>query len=137
MLNKRWKILPGWIKRADALEHWHWLKSKIRCALDADDPGLIGRFMAEGSLLVRQGRLSQWCAQSASFCLLLDTAHDRALPWHWRCLCLDHAFAPLSRLCAQAKTPAEQQQVECFTWRLSHPLAPSLAYLEPLSKDHD
>jgi len=138
-MSKRWKTLLNWLnnQRPDALEHWHWLKSKIRCALDANDPGLIGRFMAEGARLVRQGRLSSWYAASISFRLLIDTAHDPALPWHWRCLCLDYAFAPLATLAAKAQTPAEQQQIDGFTWQLSKPLAPSLPYLELLSKDHD
>jgi len=138
-MSKQWKTLLGWLskQRPDALEHWHWLKSKIRCALDTNDAGLIGRFMAEGARLVRQGRLSDWHAASSSFRLLLDTAHDPALPWHWRCLCLDHAFAPLATLSAQAQSLHERQQIDGFTWQLSKQLAPSLPYLELLSKDHD
>ncbi|KXU37294.1 hypothetical protein AXE65_03620 [Ventosimonas gracilis] len=138
-MSKPWKILLHWLsqQRPDALEHWHWLKSKIRCALDVDDCGLISRFMAEGARLVRQGRLSNWYAASISFRLLIDTAHDPALPWHWRCLCLDYAFAPLATLTAGAQTAEEQQQIDCFTWQLSKPLAPSLPYLALLSKDHD
>jgi len=138
-MSKSWKTLLNWLdrQRPDALEHWHWLKSKIRCALDADDCGLIDRFMAEGAHLVRTGRLSDWHAASSSFRLLLDTAHDCALPWHWRCLCLDCACAPLAALAARVQTMEERQQIESFTYRLCQPLAPSLPYLALFSKDHD
>ncbi|XXF11159.1 hypothetical protein J3Q00_19080 [Pseudomonas sp. D2-3] len=30
--------------------------------------------------------------------LLMDTACDRALPWYWRSLCLDHAYRSLYAL---------------------------------------
>jgi len=138
-MSSSWKNLLNWLnrQRPDALEHWHWLKSKIRCALEADDPSLINRFMAEGTRLVRQGRLSDWHAASSSFRLLLDTAHDPALPWHWRCQCLDHAFAPLSTLIAKAQSAQQLKQIDSFTWQLSKQLVPSLSYLELLSKDHD
>ncbi len=38
---------------------------------------------------------SPWTVALTAFRLLLDTANDRMLPWHWRCLCLDQAWRPL------------------------------------------
>ncbi|MCY1277204.1 hypothetical protein D9M68_154910 [compost metagenome] len=124
--------------RSVSLDRWHWLKTKIRCALDADDPQLIAQFMAEGQAMVRHGRLSAWRAAEATFRLLLDTANDYALPWHWRCLCLDYAYRPLRDLECLARGEAQQHRLSRLGRLLAlTELLPSLPYLELEGKRHD
>ena len=77
------------------LENWRWLSRRIRCAMEPDEPRLIDHYLAEGRYLVCCTETSAWTVALTSFRLLLDTACDRMLPWHWRCLCLDQAWKPL------------------------------------------
>ncbi|MHC2145543.1 hypothetical protein ACVI9W_001525 [Pseudomonas sp. 210_17 TE3656] len=80
------------------LENWRWLSRRIRCAMEPDEPRLIDHYLAEGRYLVCCTETSAWTVALTSFRLLLDTACDRMLPWHWRCLCLDQAWKPLLQL---------------------------------------
>ncbi|CAD5106778.1 FagA protein [Zestomonas carbonaria] len=121
-----------------SLDNWHWLKTKIRCALAADDPQLIDQFMAETQVMVGLGRISPWRAAEAAFRLLLDTAHDYSLPWHWRCLCLDHAYRPLRDLERLARGEAQRYRLSLLGRQLAlTELIPSLPYLELEGKRHD
>lgn len=69
-----------------ACSDWRWLGQRIRCALAPDDPRLLTRFLNDGHELVVHHDLPAWRIFEGSFQLLLDSATDRALPWHWRCL---------------------------------------------------
>ncbi len=80
------------------LENWRWLSRRIRCALEPDEPRVIDHYLAEGRYLVYCTDTSPWTVALTSFRLLLDTACDRMLPWHWRCICLDQAWRPLLQL---------------------------------------
>ncbi|WP_144935349.1 FagA protein [Pseudomonas alabamensis] len=80
------------------LENWRWLSRRIRCALEPDEPRVIDHYLAEGRYLVCCTDTSAWTVALTSFRLLLDTACDRMLPWHWRCICLDQAWRPLLQL---------------------------------------
>lgn len=80
------------------LENWRWLSRRIRCALEPDEPRVIDHYLAEGRYLVCCTETSPWTVALTSFRLLLDTACDRMLPWHWRCICLDQAWRPLLQL---------------------------------------
>ena len=80
------------------LDNWRWLSHRIRCAMSPDEPRLIDHYLAEGRYLVCCTDTSPWTVAMTAFRLLLDTASDRMLPWHWRCLCLDQAWRPLLEL---------------------------------------
>lgn len=80
------------------LESWRWMSRQIRCALDPDEPRLIEHYLAEGRYLACCTATSPWLIAETSFRLLLDTATDTALPWHWRSQCLDQAWRPLRDL---------------------------------------
>lgn len=118
---------------AQALDNdWHWQASCIRCALSPDDPWLIERFVAMTPRYFRGSRAPGWRAQEAIFRLLLDTAADQALPWHWRCLCLDHAYRPLWALRSLATDTSSRRRLQSLQGRLSSlVLLPSLNYHEP------
>ncbi|WP_236614302.1 hypothetical protein [Stutzerimonas azotifigens] len=88
--------------------------------------------------MVRHGQLTPWRAAETTFRLLLDTAHDHALPWHWRCLCLDHAYRPLRELESLACSEAQQCRLSLLCRQLAvTELVPSFPYLEPEGKRHE
>ena len=53
------------------------------------------------------------------FHLLLDTASDIALPWHWRSLCLDQAWRPLRDLEKLSQCACRLKRWQSFAWRLA------------------
>lgn len=115
------------------LQHWRALGLKIRCALEPDEPRLIEHYLAEGRYLARFTATPSRLIAKSSFNLLLDTARDTALPWHWRSLCLDQTWRPLRDLQAQVCCQHQRQ-----IWqRLAHELAtctlePSISLFELL-----
>ncbi|WP_236207779.1 FagA protein [Pseudomonas tohonis] len=115
-----------------AYSDWRWLGQHIRCALTPDEPRLLTRFLDDGHELVVHHDLPAWRIFEGSFQLLLDSATDRALPWHWRCLCLDHAYLPLQSLRPLARDPLRRRRLLGLQRRLATlRLAPSLSYIEP------
>ncbi|MNR33447.1 hypothetical protein D3C85_1511210 [compost metagenome] len=73
---------------------------------------------------------SAWTVALTSFRLLLDTACDRALPWHWRCLCLDQAWRPLLEL-RNLYRREHNQRWQPFALQLANcVLLPSISYDE-------
>jgi hypothetical protein len=101
------------------LENWRALSLQIRCALDPDEPRLIEHYLAEGRYLARFTATPKSLICESTFRLLIDTASDTALPWHWRCLCLDQAWRPLRDMQALAESAAQQQRVQAFAQRLA------------------
>ena len=93
------------------LENWHWLGQQVRCALEPDEPRVIEHYLAEGRYLVCCRATPAWRVATASLRLLLETAQDVALPWHWRTLCLDQAYRPLRDVRRLAVT--SEQHLEC------------------------
>nr|WP_314488030.1 FagA protein [uncultured Pseudomonas sp.] len=112
------------------LENWRWLSRRIRCAIEPDEPRLIEHYLAEGHYLVCCTDTAPWTVALTSFRLLLDTACDRMLPWHWRSQCLDQAWRPLLDLrnlnrseCNQLWQPYALQLAKCV-------LLPSISHEE-------
>ena len=113
------------------LDHWRALSLRIRCALDPDEPRLIEHYLAEGRYLARFTATPKSLICESTFRLLIDTASDTALPWHWRCLCLDQAWRPLRDMQSLAESAAQQQRVQAFARRLANcALLPSLPLAE-------
>jgi hypothetical protein len=93
------------------------MSRQIRCALDPDEPRLIEHYLAEGRYLSCCTATSPWTVAETTFRLLLDTAADVALPWHWRSHCLDQAW----RL----------KRWQRYTWQLATcELQPSIPLIE-------
>jgi hypothetical protein len=114
------------------LENWRALSLRIRCALDPDEPRLIEHYLAEGRYLARFTATPKPLIAESTFRLLIDTASDTALPWHWRCLCLDQAWRPLRDMQALAQSPAQQQRFQAFAQRLATcALKPSVVLTDP------
>lgn len=79
-------------------QHWDRLGLGIRCGYNPRQPALIWRYLALGSRLADSGGLPRRQAFQRMLQLLLQTAHDEALPWYWRSVCLEHTTLPLARL---------------------------------------
>jgi hypothetical protein len=101
------------------LENWRALSLRIRCAVEPDEPRLIEHYLAEGRYLARFTATPQTLIAETSFRILLDTARDTVLPWHWRCLCLDQTWRPLRDLQALAHTPNQRQRAQSFAHQLA------------------
>lgn len=113
------------------LDCWHWLGFRIRCALLPDEPRLLELHWAQGRQLVEHGRLCPWRMSLTTLTLLMDTACDTALPWHWRSVCLDHAYRSLYAL----QHLAVDREQQCSLIRARNRLAtlrmqPSLSMAE-------
>ncbi|MBD9416830.1 FagA protein [Pseudomonas sp. PDM16] len=115
------------------LDCWHWQGFRIRCALLPDEPRLLDQHEFHGHQLAAQGRIEPWQLSVLTLELLLDTASDVALPWHWRNLCLDRAWRPLHGLQYLAHDLEQQRTHIRLRNRLATlNLSPSLSFNEPL-----
>ena len=101
------------------LENWRWLSRRIRCALEPNEPRIIEHYLAEGRYLARFTSTCDWTVALTSLRLLLDTAGDPMLPWHWRCHCLDQAYRPLRELRRAASTAEHIQRWHAMGHRLA------------------
>ena len=111
------------------LDRWHRLGTRIRCALEPEEPRLLELYLFETRYLVAWEPLPAWQLFEKSYQLLLDTAADIALPWHWRNLCLDHAYRPLHELRRLASDAEHTRRLRQLAGRLAaQPMAPSLTY---------
>jgi hypothetical protein len=113
------------------LENWRALSLRIRCALDPDEPRVIQHYLAEGRYLARFTATPQALIVESTFRLLIDTARDTALPWHWRCLCLDQAWRPLHDMQALSHSSYQRQRWQAFAHQLATcVLLPSISLAE-------
>lgn len=81
--------------RMPPLERWNLLAMRVRCGLSPDDPRAIDHLFTMGGYLYESGDASAWEVAHRTASLLIDTAADDALPWQWRCRCLDQVARPL------------------------------------------
>ena len=110
------------------LESWRWMSRQIRCGLDPNEPRLIEHYLNEGRYLACCTATHPWTIAETSFRLLLDTASDIALPWHWRSMCLDQAWRPLRDLEKLSHCACRLKRWQSFAWRLATcELLPSLS----------
>ncbi|VXD03103.1 conserved hypothetical protein [Pseudomonas sp. 8Z] len=110
---------------------WRWQGFVLRCALRPDEPRLFDVHEWHGRQLVAHGLLDAWRVSRITFELLLDSASDPALPWHWRCLCLDRAYRPLLVLQRLATDLKRQHCLNRLRNRLATlRLEPSLSFNE-------
>ena len=113
------------------LENWRTLSLRIRCAFEPDEPRLIDHYLAEGRYLARFTATPQRLIVETSFRLLMDTARDTMLPWHWRSLCVDQTWRPLRDLQALIQSPADYERWQACTWQLATCLLqPSISLTE-------
>ncbi len=103
----------------DAAERWRKAGRHVRICAHPDEPRLIERYLALGTELHLQHGLPLWNIALESAWLLHGTAADRALPMHWRTLCVDYIHRPLSVLDSLADTETRAHQRAQFRWQLA------------------
>lgn len=126
------------LQESPYLENWRALSLRIRCAVEPDEPRVIEHYLAEGRYLARFTATPQRLIAESTFRLLIDTARDTTLPWHWRCLCIDQAWRPLRDMQALAHTPSQRQRSQAFAHRLATcVLQPSISIAELMQGSSD
>ena len=92
------------MKPANALAHsalqqrWDRIGLGVRCAHNPQRPAVLHHYMQAGRRLSRLQPQREALIQRRMLDLLLHTATDETLPWHWRAVCLEHTAWPLARL---------------------------------------
>ncbi len=110
---------------AAAFEQWRLAGLRVRLCAHPDEPRLVARYLAAGDELRALG-LSAWEIALESAWLLVAVAGDRALPMHWRCLCLDQVHRPLATIERLAVDDNRRQLQQALRWELARlDLAPS------------
>jgi len=79
------------------------IRQKVRYAEDEDNPQLLSFWLlAEQTLFTGSVTCAdedaRWQMHQGQFRLLLDVICDNLLPEHWRQLCLDNIYRPLTDL---------------------------------------
>ncbi len=79
------------------------IRQKVRYAQDDNNPQLLTFWlMAEQSLFtssnINTDDDARWLMYQGQFRLLLDVICDNLIPEHWRQLCLDNIYRPLTEL---------------------------------------
>lgn len=85
-------------RAASLRERFDALGLGIRCGYDPAQAQTIRCWLALGMKLVRAGLEPELPMRQRMLQLLLRTAHDDALPWTWRSVCLEHTALPVARL---------------------------------------
>lgn len=85
-------------RAAAMLQRWDRIGIGIRCAYNPQRPSVIRLWLGVGRALGAGRVLDERTLQQRMLDVLLQTAHDAALPWSWRCACLEHATLPAARL---------------------------------------
>lgn len=117
-------------------DRWYRLGTRIRCALEPDEPRLVEQYLGEARYLAAWEPVPAWRLFEKCFQLLLDSSRDIALPWHWRVLCLDHAYLPLRELQRLATSTARRQRLCLLARRMAQQeMAPSLRLQEGIEND--
>ncbi len=79
-------------------QRWERIGLGIRLAYNPEQPAVIRCWLGIGGQLAGDGGSAELALLQRSLRLLMQTAHDEALPWYWRSVCLEHTARPLSRL---------------------------------------
>lgn len=117
-------------------DRWYRLGTRIRCALEPDEPRLVEQYLCEARYLAAWEPVPAWRLFEKCFQLLLDSSRDIALPWHWRVLCLDYAYLPLRELQRLATSTAQRQRLCLLGRRMAQQeMAPSLKLQEGIEND--
>jgi hypothetical protein len=79
-------------------QRWDRIGLGVRCAYNPQRPDVLHHYVQAGRRLSQLQPQREALIQHRLLDLLLHTAADVALPWHWRAACLEQAAWPLARL---------------------------------------
>ncbi|HSI57781.1 MAG TPA: hypothetical protein VLA16_09500 [Ideonella sp.] len=110
---------------AALLRRWDRIGIGIRCAYNPGLPGVIRHYLDAGRQVAAAGVLPEMAVLQRLLTVLLQTAHDEALPWFWRSVCLEHTTLPLARLRTRLKhyDPIACHALECAVQAIRDTLA--------------
>lgn len=77
---------------------WERIGLGIRLGYNPYKPEVARYWVALGQRLAEEGVLDEPRALRRILAVLLQVAHDEALPWFWRSVCLEQAARPQARL---------------------------------------
>lgn len=97
------------------------LRNKIRYGSEPDNPSLITLWLIqENEFISTDISLEEnWQRHESQFRLLLETVVDELVPSHWRCLCLDYIYKPLSSLQRLSTTDSTSKKFHSLMHELS------------------
>ncbi len=113
--GRRHAVTPQQTQAAALLRRWDRIGVGIRCAYNPALPAVIRHYLDAGRQVIAAGVLPELPVQQRLLTVLLQTAHDEALPWFWRSVCLEHTALPLARLTSLLKLhdPIACHALEC------------------------
>jgi hypothetical protein len=94
------------------------LRRKIREGLEADNPSLISLWLTMEEVEFAKKRELRWSLYLAQFKLLLETFADDLIVGHWRAICLDNIYKPLSGLQRLAFNQPQHDQIRLLQHEL-------------------
>lgn len=87
------------------------LRRKVRDGLEADNPSLIPMWLTMEEVEFAKRQELRWPLYLAQFKLLLEAFADDLVAMHWRAICLDNIYRPLSGLQRLAFHPHQHDQI--------------------------
>jgi hypothetical protein len=100
-------LTPATGRVARLLSRWERIGLGVRCAYNPLRPDVLLLYVQAGRCLSRLQPQREALIQRRMLELLLHTATDGALPWHWRAMCLEHTAWPLARLASLWRASAD------------------------------
>jgi hypothetical protein len=91
-------LTPAQAQAAWLLRHWDRIGIGVRCAYNPFCACGLRAYLQVARQVIAAGARAEVQVHQRTLSVLLQTARDAALPWHWRSVCLDHAAMPLARL---------------------------------------
>lgn len=97
-------------------DRWERIGLGIRLACTPQQPGVMQAWISLGSRLAAQRVLDEEIMLRKTVKLLLQAAHDEALPWPWRRACVQAAPRPVARLAGLLRPhdPAQAEAMHAF-----------------------
>ncbi|MDZ7855819.1 hypothetical protein [Sphaerotilus sp.] len=83
---------------AALLRRWDRIGVGVRCGYNPSCPCAVRHYLDAGRRVVIAGVRPEQQVMQRLLTVLLQTAHDEALPWYWRSVCLEHTTLPMARL---------------------------------------
>lgn len=108
-------MTPAQTQAALLLRRWDRIGIGVRCAYNPSCPCALQQYLGAGLKVAASGVLSGLAVHRRMLTVLLQTAHDEALPWYWRSVCLEYTTLPLARLHALMKhqDPMASHALDC------------------------
>jgi len=96
--DKLESLAPNHTRVAWLLRRWDRIGIGVRCAYNPFCSCSLRAYLQVARQVIATRACPEAQVHKRTLCVLLLTARDAALPWHWRSVCLEHATLPLARL---------------------------------------